>query len=241
MKPAAPENIDVDLITIGHGRRHIDAEAVSRLAKSIDEIGLRTPITVLSVNEGERLDLVAGAHRLAAVKSLAWPTIPCLVIEGDALDAEMWEITENLLRVDLSKEQRDQQIRRYAELLEEKETRVAVQNEPKLSKRNRTNEGRPKGIAKKVSEQTGLSKSTVRRALFHPDPEKVEQEKAKKAHDKTIKADLSEDAAELLFDNFGLQGVPHLLSLLDGASLKEIIAGLRRRLHDAPVFDRSAA
>ncbi len=163
MKTATPETIDLDLITVPEARRPLDKEAVARLAKSMSEIGLRTPVTVLSINDGERLDLVAGAHRLAAARSLAWPSISCFVIEGDSLDAEMWEIAENLLRVDLTKEQRDQQIRRYAELLTERRE--------KLGQIVQVSGGRGiKSVATEIAEKTGLKSRTVRRAMNPPQP-----------------------------------------------------------------------
>jgi len=60
---------------------------------------------------------------------------------------------------DLTKEQRDEHIRRYAELLE-----VRRELSANLSN-NSAPVGRPKAIATEVAEQTGLSSRTVRRAL----------------------------------------------------------------------------
>lgn len=239
MKPATPENIDLELITVAEGRRPVDADAVARLAKSIGEIGLRTPITVLSVNEGERLDLVAGAHRFAAVKSLAWQTVPCFVIEGDALDAEMWEIAENLLRVDLSKEQRDRQIRRYADLLAEKENRVVHSAPPEIGFKKPP--PAKKGVAQKVAEQTGLSKSTVRRALFQPDPEKIAADAARKEHDKLIEVGAADAFASWLMSNMDLDQLPQIIAWLEGTKPRQVIDALHRLASDVPVFDRSAA
>ena len=62
--------------------------------------------------------LVAGRRRLAAAQSLGWSHIDCLEVDDNAVEAEMWEIAENLHRLDLTKEHRDEHIRRYADLLE---------------------------------------------------------------------------------------------------------------------------
>ena len=71
----------------------------------------------------------------------------------------MGEIAENLHRVDLTKEERDKHIRRYAELLEIKQGKAKVaQNEPVYSEHG----GRgKKGKASVISQQKVVPKSTV--------------------------------------------------------------------------------
>lgn len=162
----------IDIFVVNE-RRPVDDEVVSRLAESIKQLGLRTPITVRSVDKvvdpavGE-IDggyaLVAGRHRLEAMRKLGRDTIPAIVEKWDAIEGELWEISENLHRADLTKEQRDRYIVRYAQLLEEQEkSRIVGQVVPLFKRR-----GMPKGIAKKVAEKTGLSKKTVQRALNPP-------------------------------------------------------------------------
>lgn len=230
MKPATPETIYVESITVPDNRRPLDAEAVARLAKSISEIGLRTPLTVLSVNDGERLDLVAGHHRLAAVKSLAWPSVPCFVIEGDSLDAEMWEIAENLLRIDLTKEQRDTQIRRYAELLKAKEAAAKIQAGQSVQPEIGYKKPPPqkKGIASQVAEQTGLSQRTVRRALFQPDPAIEQAAAARREQDKAIETVAAEDFAGWLVRNTDLDELPQIIAWLEGTKPRQVIDALHR-------------
>lgn len=166
------------------GKRHRDVcpQAVDRLAASMREIGLRHPVTVRIVDDyitedGEVCDgapvLVAGAHRLAAAIKLGWDKISCVEVEGDEIAAELWELAENLHRLDLTKEQRDHHIRRYAELLEARQ--VSQQNAPKP--KSSPQGGRPTGIPRQIAEETGLSVDTVRRALNPkpaPRPELVE-------------------------------------------------------------------
>ncbi len=82
------------------------------------------------------------------------------------MQAELWEIAENLHRCDLTKEQRDEHIRRYAELLEKRRSEILPQNAAKLkTPENPKGAGRPQGVVREVAEQTGLSVDTVRRAL----------------------------------------------------------------------------
>ena len=80
----------------------------------------------------------------------------------------MWEIAENLHRVDLTKEERDKHIRRYAELLETKNLQ-SPQSAAFESKREDGRGHRKKGTAGQIADQTGLSKDTIDRALNPPD------------------------------------------------------------------------
>src|SRR5690606_3895483 len=113
--------------------------------------------------------LVAGHHRLAAAKALGWQSIDCVEIEGDEIAAELWELAENLHRLDLTKEQRDEHIRRYAELLEVRATQVPQDAAPVLSDGRKAGPQHNKGIPRQIAEETGLSVDTVRRAL-NPKP-----------------------------------------------------------------------
>jgi hypothetical protein len=77
------------------------------------------------------------------------------------------ELAENLHRLDLTKDQRDEHIRRYAELLDAR--LQSQQNAPIESKRADGRGHRPAGIPRQIAEETGLSVDTVRRAL-NPKP-----------------------------------------------------------------------
>lgn len=178
------QSIPIDDIFVLGERRAVDDEAVGALVSSIQMLGLQTPITVRiqadvpDPDTGEVLDsayrLVAGRHRLEACRLLGWRDIPAIVRDCDEIDAELIEIVENLHRLDLTKAQRDQHIRRYAELLkarEEAARELSRQNDAKNDDAHRPR-GRPvgsTGIASKVAEQTGLSTRTVQRAL-NPTP-----------------------------------------------------------------------
>ena len=163
-------SIHVDDIQVGERHRALSTEDVTRLARSIADLGLMQPISIRLIDEME-VDgailsgaplLVAGRHRLAAVMHLGWSHIDCIEVDDDALTAEMWEIAENLHRLDLTKEQRDDHIRRYAELLE---ARKEVSPQDAVQPKSGPQGGRPKSIARQIADETGLSDDTVRRAL----------------------------------------------------------------------------
>jgi ParB-like chromosome segregation protein Spo0J len=165
--------VDPESIFVGERHRPLDADAVARLQKSITDIGLKHPISIRIVDEmeidGELIAgvpvLVTGRHRLEAVRRLKWPRVDCVEIEDDAIKAELWELAENLHRHDLTKEQRDEHIRRYAELLET-QARIVPQAAEQRTR------GRPVSTVTKVAQATGLSDDTVRRAL-RPQPKPV--------------------------------------------------------------------
>jgi len=167
-------SIEVEAIVIGERHRALSDDACKRLAASMKQIGLRNPISVRIVDDyidedGVVCDgvplLVAGRHRLEAAKRLGWSHIDCVEVDDDEVTAELWEIAENLHRLDLTKEQRDEHIRRYAELLD-MQTVVSGQTVQKVEP---VKMGRPQGIASKIAEETGLSARTITRAL-NPKP-----------------------------------------------------------------------
>ncbi len=64
--------IQIFQINVNDGRRKVDLKAVQRLADSISQVGLLNPITV-----DREYTLIAGLHRLEAVKMLGWSEIAC--------------------------------------------------------------------------------------------------------------------------------------------------------------------
>ena len=83
-------------IVVGTGRRPVEPAKVAELAESIRQIGLLHPISITKENR-----LVAGAHRLEAVKMLGLTEIETTVVEGDDLHLELAEVDENLIRSEL--------------------------------------------------------------------------------------------------------------------------------------------
>ena len=84
---------------VGRGDVH-DAD-LSGLIKSIQTIGLLHPITVRS--EGDNYIVLAGNRRLAAVRALEWPTVPCRVLVDPTSTAKIGvTVMENLDRKQLT-------------------------------------------------------------------------------------------------------------------------------------------
>lgn len=148
------ETLLIGSIIIPQRHRPVDLDAVKVLAASINNIGLRTPITIRSPNDSECY-LVAGRHRLEAAKLLGWSEIECFVLNCSEDEAEMWEISENLHRAELTVVQRSEQVARWAELA----ARISSQLATKISK------GRPEGGVNKAARELNLDKDEVHRAV----------------------------------------------------------------------------
>lgn len=160
------ESFSVDSIEVPAGRRPVRDDAVERLLASMRSIGLRTPISVRYYDErpphipgsGDAVILMTGAHRLEAAKRLGWETIECFVYtEGDDVDAQLWEIAENLHRAELTALERDEQIALWVELTADK----ARQLDEPLPGGVQPNE---KGQAK-AARELGISEPDARRAV----------------------------------------------------------------------------
>jgi ParB-like chromosome segregation protein Spo0J len=150
--------LDIDLITVGLRHRAICEDSVAALADSMEAIGLRTPISISCSEDGAELRLVAGAHRLAAAQRLGWSTIECIVdFDTDEVDAELWEIDENLQRAELSALERDQHIARRIVLVALK---VRQLDEPLPGGKQPTEKGQAK-----AARELGISEPDVRRAV----------------------------------------------------------------------------
>ena len=69
--------IFLDVLTVSNRLRHLDAAKVASIAASMDEIGLQQPVSVWASDDDAIVELVAGAHRVAAAKNLGWDKIDC--------------------------------------------------------------------------------------------------------------------------------------------------------------------
>lgn len=171
-------SIDVEDIIVGDRLRSPVDEWVSALASSIKEIGLQTPISVRVLDEME-IDgkvevgvpvLIAGATRLAAIKKLGLAKIDCFVLSADDLDAQLWEIDENLARAELTTEEKREHLKRRKEVWEEKLRQVAHDAPAVLSDGRKRGPQHQKSFAAATAEATGLSKSQINRLLADPKP-----------------------------------------------------------------------
>lgn len=116
------ERINLDLLLGQDNPRPLQADAVASLAASMAAVGLLQAIVVKTaeLNSMGRpgYKLIAGAHRVAAARSLGWEYIEANVLDGGLayLETELIEIDENLCRAELSPAQRAAAIKRRREI-----------------------------------------------------------------------------------------------------------------------------
>ena len=153
--------IAIEEIAIGARKRKPVEEKIRALAESIQEVGLINPVTVT-----EEHALVAGWHRLEACKLLGWKTITCEVKLLDALDAELLEIDENLIRNDLNALEQDLAIARRKEIYELKHPETKHGGDRKSEERKSSEHHAhliTSSFAEDTATKTGTSRHTVQR------------------------------------------------------------------------------
>lgn len=171
------ERIKLDLLLGQDNPRPIKAETVARLAASMAVVGLLQAILVKPAELNSLglpgFKLVAGAHRVAAARSLGWEEIEARVLGCglDYLETELMEIDENLIRAELSPAQRAAAIKRrreiWAALHPEGKLEVAQVAPPQVGHGG----ARPQNIefAADTAKVSGESKSQINRHLARAD------------------------------------------------------------------------
>ena len=146
----------IDNIIVENRKRKINPEKVGALALSIERIGLQNPIIVK--NENSHYRLIAGYHRLEAIKILKWPKIECNEYNQDGLFLELAEIDENLIRNDLTVIEQAEHLQRRNEILEQMGERREVgryqSNGDTVS---------PLKTTKDIAKEVGLSERSTQR------------------------------------------------------------------------------
>jgi hypothetical protein len=98
--------------------RPAHADKVGELVKSIRLLGLQSMPTVIERNG--RYMLVAGRHRVEAMRVVGKDPIPVRVADFDDVEARLWAISENLHRTELTALERAEQITEFARLTKER-------------------------------------------------------------------------------------------------------------------------
>jgi hypothetical protein len=103
--------------------------------------------------------LVAGLHRLTALRELGHEMADCFVSDfATEEEAGIWEIDENLMRAELSAAQEADCMARRKVLWERRDSALSAKIWPKP-------QGRPDGFAADVEAKTGRSKSGTNQAI----------------------------------------------------------------------------
>jgi hypothetical protein len=166
-----PEAFAVADIHVPENRRALDSAKVKEIAGSIKQLGLLSPIGIRRHGDAP-VELVWGAHRLAATVSLGLRTISAISVDalgwdrghcedGDIDDfVKMAEISENLHRSDLTTQERSEHFATWVELLERTRP-ISGAEQPNSGKPG----PKPSQAVAEVSRATGLSTKTIKQAI----------------------------------------------------------------------------
>ena len=159
-------SIPIEQIIVSPERRTASPEDVRKLADSISEIGLINPITV-----DRDYHLIAGLHRLEAMKLLKWTEITCIVLDLDGMQAQLVEIDENFVRCNLSAIEHGDLLLRRKEIYEalHPETKHGGDHmhtkEVEKSKTSKCRFAFAKPFAEDTAEKLGIGRRTVERQV----------------------------------------------------------------------------
>lgn len=175
MAQAAWVEIPIASIEVGRRLRAVDPAAVANMVVSITESGWFGSILVRPIpsEEGDaRYALVAGAHRLAAMKALGRTHIAATIRALSDDEAEQIEIDENLVRRGLTPLERAEMVAaRFAVWGRRFPDRVVSENGAAKPKRGRPKKGenfsqfpQAMGFAAETAAEVGLTKRTIEHA-----------------------------------------------------------------------------
>lgn len=167
------EQVSVSMISAVLRVRSVTDAQVKALAASIAEVGLLNPLTVYRttiIRDGNEVDgfgLIAGAHRLEAVKQLGWTEVPAQIVEMDELHRTIAECDENLCGTQLTPAERAIFTSRrkwaYEQLHPETVRSATLKRGSDAPSRQVGETGKPSRFTKETAERTGKSERAVQR------------------------------------------------------------------------------
>lgn len=170
-------DVQVSRVVVGKRIRSADPAKVAELAASIAEIGLLNPITVAIPGN----HLIAGLHRLEAVKRLGWKDVPANVLVMSDDQRALAEIDENLIRNDLTVLQRSEHLAARKRIYERLHPETRHGGAP--GKAGGGKVAKEPGVGSFVSDtvgKTGIGKSTIKEEVqIGSMPEAVREAAAK--------------------------------------------------------------
>ena len=159
--------VPISAITVNPGRREAASGDVKELADSILEVGLINPIMVDQTHT-----LIAGLHRLEAMKLLGRTEIECTVSDLDGLQVALAEIDENFVRKDLSDDEFRELLLRRKEIYESlhPETKAGIAQAVGMNRAVGNNVADKMSVTSKsfvddTADKLGVDPRTVRREL----------------------------------------------------------------------------
>lgn len=153
------KTVQLDQLVIGKRLRPVDPESVKSLAESIAQVGLLQPIVVAKTDDANEFLLIAGRHRVAALKKNGVTEVRAVVrTVANRDEAQILEIDENIARNELSAAEEASQLKLRKELWE----KVAATSGKKLTGKGKSEAGMS---TREIAKKTGKSKDVIARGL----------------------------------------------------------------------------
>lgn len=163
------KEISVSEIHIPQRLRMVDEDHALAISASIVEHGLFNPITVRKTPNGKaKFTLIAGAHRMRAIELCDDIKIAANIVSADKDEAVLIEITENLIRNDLSALDRACFVQTYRDVWENKYGKIQRGGDQTVNSKvclvDTLQEEASRGFAAVCAERLGVSQSAIERA-----------------------------------------------------------------------------
>lgn len=163
------KEISITDIHIPKRLRNVDEDHALAISASIVEHGLFNPITVRKTPNGKaKFSLIAGAHRIRAIELCDDITIAANIVSADKDEAVLIEITENLIRNDLSVLDRAYFVETYRDVWESKHGQIQRGGDQRVNLTlclvDTLQEEASRGFASVCAERLGVSESAIKRS-----------------------------------------------------------------------------
>lgn len=163
------KDVSINDIHIPERLRNVDEDHALAISASIVEHGLFNPITVRKTPNGKaKFTLIAGAHRIRAIELCDDIKIAANIVLADKDEAILIEITENLIRNDLSVLDRAFFVQTYRDVWETKYGKIQRGGDQTVNLKvclvDTLQEEASRGFAAVCAERLGVSQSAIERA-----------------------------------------------------------------------------
>lgn len=157
-------SISIEDVVVGDRKRSLDEENLVSIMNSVNEIGLINPITVNVLKNGQ-YELVAGLHRLEAVKRLGKATIPAVRLTLNDSTQQLLEIDENLIRKELHYTERGNLLKQRKKIYESLQPNTKSDKVKKKNIMQYRDETNSVPFTKDVSKKTGFNTRTIQQDI----------------------------------------------------------------------------
>lgn len=157
--------VPIEAIDVSDRLRPVDPAYVQALAASMSERGLINPVRLRPARDGSnRLQLVAGSHRIEAARLLGWTEIEATLRDLSDAEARIEEIDENVFRCELSPLDLAVSLAERKRLYEQAHPEAAhgKAKKPKTEKGKVANFATFQSFAKDAARKTGLGERSIR-------------------------------------------------------------------------------